>query len=193
MHDDSALMPPPEPLPLRRQTAFNDCVQVDKEMTLRYTQFDCKYRACKYDNKTWGEIAFEDYEHFLFLMSYEVSAESNTFTALSPLLKERDLDKATNAIRNRDTEDGIENTKNVFLALICKHKGRMHNKSWREVRSQNYSYFIWAVGNTMSRDTRSYNVFHSCLMTEHQELVSCTTKGSVEVPRNLKYQEVVKK
>jgi hypothetical protein len=165
-------------------------MEVDEAMSIRYLQFDCKYRMCKYRDegmKTWGALIKDDYKHFVFLMSTEVGNDSNTFLALSPFLREEDKLLAQTCTRRRDTPEGKETINIDFLNLICSHKGRMNGLTWGSVRQKDYSYFTWAVGNTMNRDTKSFSVFFNCLDAQGQKLVNSAPKGQVKVPKGLKF------
>jgi hypothetical protein len=165
-------------------------VQVDQEMIVKYLQYECRYRKSKYRDaavKTWGELIKDDYEHFKFLMSTEVSLESNTFLALSTFLHPLDKAFAMACVRRKDTQEGKESINADFLSLTCSHRGRMNMKSWGDIRASDYSYFVWAVANTMGRETRSFNVFYQCLHEKEQALVDSAPKGHVKVPKGLKF------
>ena len=169
-------------------------MEVDKDMSIRYLQYDCKYKMCKYRDenvKTWGSLLKDDYEHFAFLMSTEVGVESNTFLALSPYLTEADRLTAQISVRRRDTLEGKQNMNDDFLGLICSHRGRMNGLSWGTVRQKDYSYFVWAVGNSMNRDTKSFGVFYNCLDSMGKKLVDSAQKGQVKVPKGLKMNPVL--
>lgn len=171
-----------------------EVVEVDPQMSTRYLQYDCRYKACKYRDenvKTWGELVREDYEHFSFLMHTEVGVESNTFLALSPFLQEPHKITALESVRRRDTLDGKQSINDDFLNLICSHKGRMNGLTWGAVRQKDYSYFVWAVGNSMNRDTKSFSVFYNCMNKKEQQLVDSTPKGQVKVPKGLSFKEVL--
>lgn len=186
---DVETMPPPPPL--TRQNAEQG---VDEAMVARYLQYECKYKAAKYKDPcyTWGELVEKDYAHFVDLMSHEVPVESNTFVALQTQFRTAaHLQQARSATRNRDTPEGRIKQQNDFLMLKCSHRGRMNGKTWREIRATDYSYFVWAIGNTMSRDTKTFKIFHSCIHAAEQELVNSMPKGQVKVPKGLKWQKFV--
>jgi hypothetical protein len=181
---------PPSFTPLPPSRCATDVMEVDGDMITRYLQYQCSYRMCKYkgeDIKTWGELIRDDRAHFVFLISSEVSVESNTFVALSTFLSPQELSTAVSYVRRRDTPEGKEDTCGDFLRLICSHKGRMNGKTWQAVRELDYSYFVWSVGNSMGRDTKTFNVFFDCLHPKEQTLVRSTAKGQVRVAKGLKY------
>jgi hypothetical protein len=175
------------PIMRRDVSETSGWVDTDAAMTCRYMQYECKYRACKYPNVTWGALAQQDYQHFLDLMSTEVPADSNTFVALRSELRPEDVEAAMTTTRTRDTTEGKNKTQKDFLDMKCTHKGRMNGKSWHAIRETDYSYFVWSVGNTMTRDTTTYKVLSSCLDTAGAKLVNSSTKGQVKVQRNMKY------
>lgn len=167
-----------------------DTVQVDDEMIERYLEYPCSYRMCKYKGpfqKTWGELIKDDRQHFVFLLSSEVSPTSNTFLALSSFLTPSELSLALSCVRRRDTKEGRKEEQMYFLALECTHKGRMNGKTWQAIRTRDYSYFVWAVANTMNRDTKSFKVFFECLNPKEQTLVLSGEKGQIKVPKGLQY------
>jgi hypothetical protein len=175
-------------------TADADLQPVNQEMITRYLQYECRYRMCKYKNdqiKTWGELIALDYAHFLFLMSTEVGLSSNTFLALKGYLRGADVNFAMSNIRRRDTKEGQDSISVDFLALVCSHRGRMNGKTWGEIRDKDYSYFVWAIGNTMGRETKSFQVFYDCMNLSERLLVAAAPKGQVRVPKGLKYEDVV--
>jgi hypothetical protein len=168
----------------------SDIMEVDGDMITRYLQYECTYRMCKYkgaDVKTWGELIKDDRAHFVFLLSSEVSVASNTFVALSSFLSPTELSTALTYTRRRDTAEGKDETCNDFLSLTCSHKGRMNGKTWAAVRALDYSYFVWAVANSMGRHTRSFTVFLECLHQKEKDLVLSAEKGQIKVPKGLKY------
>jgi len=170
--------------------AATDLMEVDPGMTTRYLQYECKYKMCKYrgaDIKTWGQLIMDDYPHFAFLMSTEVGVESNTFLALFPYLYGTDRETAVTMTRRRDTPGGKQTIEEEFLQLVCSHKGRMHGLTWGAVRQKDYSYFVWAVGNSMNRDTKSFSVFYNCLLAKEKLLVDAGPKGQVKVPKGLTF------
>jgi hypothetical protein len=178
--------------PIQRQTSQADVIEVDQMMSTRYLQYECRYKMCKYrdqDMKTWGALLADDYEHFAFLMRTEVGVDSNTFLALSPYLTGTDRQTALTTVRQRDTPEGKQKRDSDFLNLVCSHKGRMGGLTWGTVRQKDYSYFVWAVGNTMNRDTKSFNVFYNCLNEKEQKLVDSASKGQVKVPKGLKFKQ----
>ena len=166
-------------------------LEPDPEMVVRYLTYDCRYKRSKYQDPhwTWGELVKNDYNHFLELMCFEVPLDSNTFMALRTHLRPGDENVALNTIRTRDTSKGCQDSQEQYLNYTCTHKGRMNGKTWREVREKDYSYFIWAVGNTMGRDTKSFNVLKKCMKEEDQALIDKSPKGSLQVPRNKVWQK----
>lgn len=200
MNDVDIKMPPPPTL--KRETTMSilpghpslpSMMEVDEEMVLRYLQYECNYRACKYRDPilTWGDIREQDYPEFVKLLSYHVPLTSNTFLALESQLLPSDKFKARMAVRERDTPLGQEKECIEYLKYVCTHKGRMNGKTWAEIRATEYSYFVWAVGNTMSRETKTFNIMKNCLTLAHQRYVLKTAKGAVKVRKGLIYQESV--
>jgi hypothetical protein len=188
----SAIIWDPIDLVRERQLRVGSIVQVDQQMSTTYLQYECRYKMCKYRNgdvKTWGELLADDYDHFAFLMITEVGLDSNTFLALSPYLTGTDRAAAMTTVRSRDTPEGKAQRDLDFLNLTCSHKGRMGGLTWGTVREKDYSYFVWAVGNTMNRETKSFNVFYQCLNMQGQRLVDSATKGQVKVPRGMKFKQ----
>lgn len=162
-------------------------IEANDEMVVRYLTYDCRYKRCKYQDPhwTWGELVKNDYDHFLELMSFEVPVDSNTFTALRTQLRAGDENVAMNTIRSRDTPKGCQDSQNQYLQYTCTHKGRMNGKTWKEIRALDYSYFIWAIGNTMGRETKTFNVLKTCIKEEHQKMIDSNPKGRVCVPKSL--------
>lgn len=197
MQDGADEMIPPPPV-LKRQKAYTplpttlvDMVEPDEAMVTRYLQYECNYRACKYRDPlfTWGEIHNQDYEEFKKLLAYHVPVTSNTFIALVTQLLPSDQFMARMAVRYRDTPTGQDEECNQYLNYKCTHQGRMNNKSWAEIRDTEYSYFVWAVGNTMGRETKTFNIMKKCLLPAHQKMVMQTEKGQVKVRKGLVYAE----
>jgi len=186
MSDDNS-MPPPSPL--KREFTEAGVVPVEDEMTVRYLQYECKYIKNKYKGQTWGDIIHKDYDHFLFLLSKEVARDSNTFLALKGQLKPEDQQKAFDCTRTRDTDEGRLAAREDMLQYKCSHRGRMHGKTWKEVRDSDYSYFTWAVANTMGRDTKSFRVYRDCLNEAEKKLVDGAPKGQVIVPKGLRFNK----
>lgn len=188
MFDGSASLSPPT---LTRHET--ELVEVDEDMVLRYLQYECGYRNCKYQSPrvTWGELVSQDYPHFLELMSKDVPADSNTYIALLSQVKPHDRLAVNTAIKTRDTPEGKEQTFNYFLDLTCTHRGRMNGKTWRDVRLKDYAYFTWAVGNTMNRDTKTFKIFRECLHEDEKRLVDSFPKGEVKVPKGLKKDAMI--
>ena len=188
-------MIPPRPI-LERQkaemTEVDAVMEGEQEMMMRYLQYECNYKKCKYQNPkiTWGHLITNDYNHFFELMKTEVPVESNTFLALSSQLKPGDRAIALAATRTRDTPAGRNAQCDEYLSFLCTHKGRMNGKDWRTVRNEDYSYFTWAIGNTMSRDTKTFGVFRDCLKPSEQQLVDSKPKGQVKVKKGLKWPGV---
>jgi hypothetical protein len=184
----------PSPLTMERKEGegVSDVMEADVAMTARYLQYECKYRACKYPEltMTWGELFVYDYDHFRELLTHEVPLDSNTFVALRGHLKDEDVTKAFRTIRTRDTEDGKSKIRNEFLDMQCTHRGRMGGKTWREIREEDYSYFVWSVGNTMTRETKTYKVLSSCLDPHGTKLVNGSAKGQVVVQKKMKYSGI---
>ena len=172
-----------------RTVAFNammdDDPEDDADRTVRYLQYDCTYKHCKYKNPlwTWGRLVKEDYNHFVELMSKHVPLESKTFKALQGELLPPDLNIAKKTVRFIDEPVQKQAQKERYLKLLCTHNGRMRNKSWGEVLEKDYNYFLWAVGNTMGRDTRTFDTFLDCLKEEDRLMVLKTPKGKVTITK----------
>ena len=160
--------------------------ETKEERTLRFLQYQCSYRHCKYPLDTWGEIIIKDYPHFVELMCKHVPAESKTFEALCEKLGPLDLEKAKTTERVYTSESDSDR-RDRYLDMTCSHNGRMKGKKWSEILNTDYGYFIWSVGNTMGRDTRTFNVFVECLTESDKRMVMCTPKGKVKVKSNGKY------
>jgi hypothetical protein len=177
----------PQPSPLTR--ANTEMVEVDPAMVTRYLQYECGYRNCKYQSPrvTWGELIAQDYPHFVQLMSNDIPTDSNTFVALFTQVRPEDQLQVRSATKDRDTPEGKEQIINEFLNLTCTHRGRMNGKTWRDVRDKDYSYFTWAVGNTMNRETKTFKTFRECLQQKERQLVNSMPKGDVKVPKGLKW------
>ena len=201
--NDKENMPPP-PVLKRQETSsppsggaapfhpsLPSMMEVDQEMVMRYLQYECNYKACKYRDPilTWGELHQQDYPEFLKLLCFHVPVTSNTFLALESQLQPTDKITARMAVRERDTPAGQNKECAEYLKYVCTHKGRMNGKSWGEIRALDYSYFVWAVGNTMGRETKTFNVMKNCLTGAHQRYVLKTAKGDVKVRKGLVYKE----
>lgn len=185
MNDEDSVLPLMVPV-LTRGDAHDEVV-ADEAMTTRYLQYECKYRACKYTGLTWGEVYAQDYDHFLWLMTTEVALDSNTFVALCGHIRPCHAAGALNGVRTRDTEDGKNKIRNEFLDMKCTHRGRMGGKTWREIRDIEYSYFVWSVGNTMTRETKTFKVMSSCLDAHGAKIVNGSPKGQVAVKKKMHF------
>ena len=109
---------PPPPV-LRRQSAItqsevDEMLDTDEAMTVRYLQYDCKYRACKYADLTWGALVEQGYPHFVELMSTAVPLDSNTFLALKSHVRPEDMGIVMESVRTRDTAEGKVRTQQDF-------------------------------------------------------------------------------
>lgn len=153
--------------------------ETKQEKLQRYLNYECTYKYCKYKGKTWQQIINDDYPHFFQLMSDHVPADSQTFEVLSSQLMPTDIEHAKNSTRFVDTPVYKQQQLQKYMNMTCSHKGRMANKTWGEIYQKDYNYYLWAVGNTMGRHTRSYQVFLSALTKEDQEYVNNTPKGKV--------------
>ena len=149
-------------------------------MENRYLEFDCGFKACKYDNVTWGQLLKLDYLHFVDLMSHHVPVDSKTFEALAGEMTPTESAAARAATRYVDTAKFVEDAQHEYMLLECTHKGRMNGRTWGYIFKNDYKYFMWAVGNTMGRQTRTFKVFSSMLMPEHVIYVQSTPKGQVK-------------
>jgi hypothetical protein len=185
--------PPHSPEPMVRQMTnmekqleYESRLQPTDDNTLRYLQFECTYRSCKYQDPlwTWGQLVKEDYDHFIELMKDHVPLGSKTFDALKDVLVPADLVLVENhrtCFINSDEQKA--KTKERYLNMLCTHNGRMKNKPWGTILKYEYNYFMWAVGNTMGRETRTFNSFVECLKPADKEVVLATPKGQVELKR----------
>ena len=153
--------------------------ETDDQKRVRYLQYKCNYRHCKYPNYTWGEIIRDDYDHFVDLMSHHVPAESKTFDVLKELLTKTDRENAKTTDRIKLIESPLERRER-YLNMTCSHNGRMKGKTWRYILERDYNYFMWAVGNTMGRDTLTFATFVECLNEVDKRLIMCTPKGKMK-------------
>ena len=163
-------------------------MSVTDDIVDKYKAYTCDYKACKYKDEpmTWGQIIEEDYDHFLYLLSNHVGVETNTFKVLSTLLRDGDKKTAMETIRHRDTPTGQKEEEGRYLKLTCGYNGKSKGKTWQEIKDGDYSFFLWAVGNAMNREGKSFNVLKRCLKPEDQELVETTPKGEVQRTKRLK-------
>jgi len=161
---------------------LNDEDESPQQRTARYLNYECTYKACKYADPgmTWGQLVRDDYEHFKQLMHEHVPLESKTFDALKSQLRNDDLETAKNNVRFIDTPDQTKERVSRYMEMTCQHNGRMKGKTWKKIFELDYPYFMWSVGNTMGRDTRTFKTFVTCLKDEDRELVMKTPKGSVK-------------
>lgn len=180
---------------MRVRSKMDSSSDVDTTVTTEqvelYKSFICAYKDCKYMNPpmTWGEIQEKDYEHFLYLLSNVVGVDTMTFKVLSTLLTDDDKKAATEATRYRDTPAGKKDEEEFYLQLKCNYNGKSKGKTWKYIKENNYSFFVWAVGNAMGRQTKSFNVFKRCLKPEDRELVEATPKGEVRPSKKQKKSE----
>ena len=160
----------------------------------RYMGYTCDYHACKYkdDGITWGDLFQKDPAHFAELLSNHVGASTKTFEVLSQLLSPEKREEAKNATRHVDTPEYKKEQEDFYLNLTCNYNGKSKGKTWREIRDTNYSFFVWAVGNVMGRDTKSFNVFKRCLKPEDQKMVEDTAKGEVRFSKRRKTFEPIR-
>jgi len=185
--DSSDEMMPPVPPPLTRSITRSvvDSWDDNEDPTVRYLQYECNYKTCVHPGQTWGWIIKNDYPHFLHLMKTYVPRGSNTFTALRSQLRPGDIAESVNAVRHYDTEAGKAETKNIYLGYTCSHNGRMNGKTWKEISTKDYAYFCWAVGNTMGRETRTFEVLSSCLKPEDRDVILKTPKGKYKTKKRV--------
>jgi hypothetical protein len=161
----------------------DDRNETEEELHLRYLQYTCTYKACKYtepNEKTWGGLIKDDYPHFVELMKKHVPLDSNTFKVLSKNLHPPDLKECCRSTRVYETEEAKQEEKERFLDLTCTHTGRMNGKKWRDVLKKDYNYFMWSVGNTMGRETKTFKIFVECLTPADKVNVLGTPKGKVK-------------
>lgn len=175
------------PMPrLARQSSIATSMgteETKEEKLLRFLQYECTYRHCAHPGFTWGDIITKDYAHFVDLMSHHVPAASKTFDVLKEKLAAADVHKAEFAMRVHIAESSDEVLER-YLKMGCSHNGRMKGKTWGHILKTDYEYFVWAVGNTMGRDTRSFKVFFECLRPVEASVVQNTPKGQVKVRRD---------
>lgn len=166
---------------LKMDTSTDMAVVVTEDKVQQYKAYDCDYKACKYKEKpiTWGELADTDYEHFLYLLSEHVGVDTMTFKVLSTLLSDEDQQMAATATRYRDTPAGKKEEEDRYLKLTCGFNGKSKGQTWQFIKDNNYSFFVWAVGNAMNREGKTFNVLKRCLKAEDRELVESTAKGEV--------------
>jgi len=158
----------------------------------RYLGYTCDYHACKYKDEgiTWGELFQKDMAHFIDLMSHHVGASTKTFNVLSQLLSPEKREAAKRSTRRVDTPEYKKEQEDFYLNLTCTYKGKSNGKTWREIKDTNYSFFVWAVGNAMGRDTKSFHVFKRCLKPEDQKMVEETAKGEVRSKRRKTFHPI---
>ena len=176
---------------LKMDSSPDMATTVTEEQVEKYKAFECAYKACKYKEPpiTWGELSENDYEHFLYLLSESVGVDTMTFKVLSTLLTDDDKQAAKIATRYRDTPAGKKDEEELYLRLTCRYKGKSNGKTWKSIRDNNYSFFVWAVGNAMGRETNTFNVLKRCLKQEDRELVEATAKGEVRPSKKQKRTE----
>lgn len=166
-------------------------IEVTTELN-RYIGYKCDYHACKYKDEgiTWGDLYQKDPEHFLELLSYHVGATTNTFEVLSQLLTPDQRERAKCAVRRVNTPEYQKEQEDFYLNLTCNYKGKSNGKKWKDIKDNNYSFFVWAVGNAMGRDTKSFNVFKRCLKPEDQKMIEETEKGKVRPKRRKMFNPI---
>lgn len=154
----------------------------------RYLGYTCDYHACKYKDEgiTWGDLFQKDPAHFTELLSYHVGASTKTFEVLSQMLTPSAAEEAKHTVRRVDTPEYKKEQEEFYLNLVCNYKGKSQGKTWKEIRDTNYSFFVWAVGNAMGRDTKSFSVFKRCLKPEDQKMIEETAKGEVRYSKRRK-------
>jgi hypothetical protein len=161
-----------------------------QELIDMYLQYTCQYEACKYKGSndiTWGCMVTEDYGHFVYLMANHVPLKSHTYKVLRTQLGPEDQKYCDAQPRETESEEYKKKQLDKFLDLHCSHNGRMHGKQWREIRNKHYPYFVWAVGNTMGRLTKTFDVLSRGLQPEDLKMVMDTPKGKV-VKKGSKYR-----
>jgi hypothetical protein len=184
------------PTPLTRSItgAWADVVGAsddDEKMAQRYLDYECNYRRMPGDLRglTWRAIKDHHPDTFVSLMTHDVSTDSKTFQLFQRFLTPEQRQVSSTTVKYQDSPEGIKERQERYLDLPCTHKGRMNGKTWREIRTKDYSYFVWSVGNSMGRDTKSYKSLLGCLNPTEQQLVEDTPKGQVRVSRSVKYVE----
>ena len=136
--------------------------------TERYKQFICRYKACKYEEKTWGWIIANDYAHFANLMMYNVPLGSPTWDALSGALTQDNYKAGQATTRQHDTDEYKKAQATQYLDYTCQHNGKHNGKTWATIKAGDYPYFRWSVANAMGRETQTYKVFHALLKPKDQ-------------------------
>ena len=153
--------PLPRMTPLTRMDTVSDISEDEIERKTRYLQYECSYNANTHKGWTWGDLVMKDYDHFAYLMGNHVPLGSTTYEVLKSELQPADQAMCDRTTRFQDTDDGRKMQRERYLDLTCSHKGRMGGKKWGDILSKDYNYFLWAVGNSMGRDTRTFDVFCS--------------------------------
>jgi hypothetical protein len=173
------------PLPFQRTVADFPALQRaetavagledEEEQLIRYLQFDCNYRHSHYPGKTWGEILLLDYEHFKALLCMHVPREGKTYSALRAALKEEDKGLADTCTRIQEAE---QEKFARFMGYTCGHQGRMNGKTWLQILNKDYDYYMWAVANTMGRESSTFNMLVQALKPVDQAIVVNLSKGA---------------
>jgi hypothetical protein len=186
------------PLPFQRsvadfpplQRSWGEEENDDEERLLRYLQYDCNYRHSHYPGKTWGEILILDYEHFKALLCIHVPREGKTYAALRKALKDEDKEFADTCIRVQEQE---QDKFTRFMGYTCGHQGRMNKKTWLQILAKDYDYFLWAVANTMGRESTTFNVLIQALKPEDQAMVLKLEKGKYVSSKKKGGEEIQKR
>lgn len=162
-----------EELPLSEMSMINTRIDNNDQKCLDYI---CTLSSSKYPNCTWGYIIEKDYKHFIYLISNFLPIDSTTFISLLPFVKVDDQPSVLENTRYYDTEEYEKEQIERYLDFICHHKSKKHHgKTWRQVRSDSYGYFKWAVQNTMGRDTKTFKYLVQALQPQDIEKVIAST------------------
>lgn len=119
---------------------------------------------------TWLDIYENHYPHFVELLAKHVSKDTEIYRMFLPLVKPEDMATITKA-------QADVNTLERFLNYKCMHNSSMKGKTWKFIREKKYSYYVWSVANTMSRNSRTFLALVEGLTPEDKEIVLATEKG----------------
>ena len=125
---------------------------------------------------TWLDILENHYNHFVELLSAHVSSDTELYRMFLPLVKDEDKSKIEQA---QSKLTPLER----FLNYKCMHNSTVKGKTWRFIREKKYSYYVWAVANTMSRTSRTFLALVEGLKPEDKEEVLRTEKGKYKVKK----------
>lgn len=164
-------------------------METEDQRLERFLDYECDYAKSEYKGlgMTWGELFEANYDHYKYLLSTQVANTTSTFEVLSKKLKKEDQVEAAAARRE---EEGDQQRRKRYLQMKCSHAGRHTGKTWGTILRQDYPYFMWAVGNTMGRETRTFKTFVECLKDEDIKKVLSTPRGLVKAPKKAKKEKM---